>query len=103
MSGDRQMSLNKLFTSKVGTDILSQCVEQFASTRFQILRDLYLLQTAAVHLSTQVGIALTSFFLGMLRRQLKAAVGVFVSQSCGITSCEICEILQYIFHFFARF
>ncbi|XP_053384862.1 nuclear pore complex protein Nup160-like isoform X2 [Mercenaria mercenaria] len=52
----RHMNLNKLFTSKVGCDILTLCVEQFSMTRFQLLRDLYLLQLAALRLGNQVGL-----------------------------------------------
>jgi len=54
VNADRRMSLNKLFTSRSGTDIVSNCVEQFATTRFSLLRDLYLIQTTAIRLSTQV-------------------------------------------------
>ncbi|KAL4225759.1 hypothetical protein ACF0H5_016448 [Mactra antiquata] len=52
----QQMNLSRLFTSKTGCDILTMCTEQFSVTRFNILRDLYLLQTAALRLGAQIGI-----------------------------------------------
>ncbi|XP_060553700.1 nuclear pore complex protein Nup160-like [Ruditapes philippinarum] len=52
----RHLNLNKLFTSKVGCDILTLCVEQFSLTRFQLLRDLYLLLLAALRIGNQANI-----------------------------------------------
>lgn len=50
----RRRSLSKLFTSKIGTEVLSSSVQQFSQTRFSALRDLYLLQMAALRLGEQV-------------------------------------------------
>ena len=54
MNAARQRSLSKLFTSKVGSDVLSTSVQQFAQARFSALRDLYILQVAALRLGDQV-------------------------------------------------
>ncbi|XP_052801877.1 nuclear pore complex protein Nup160-like [Mya arenaria] len=51
-----QLGISRLFTSGVGVEIVSQCVQQFASTRFALLRDLYLFQTTALQLCNQANI-----------------------------------------------
>ncbi|XP_052227575.1 nuclear pore complex protein Nup160-like isoform X1 [Dreissena polymorpha] len=53
----RQLGLNHLLTSGVGVSVLSECVQQLASTRFNMLRDLYLLQTAALRHCNQANIS----------------------------------------------
>ena len=59
LNAARQRSLSKLFTSKTGTEVLATSVCQFSQTRFSSLRDLYLLQVAAIRLGDQVNLLIS--------------------------------------------
>ncbi|CAH1786774.1 unnamed protein product, partial [Owenia fusiformis] len=54
----RQLSSNHLFTSDIGLDILSQCIQQMSQTRFNFLRDLLILQVLMTRWGEQIGLNL---------------------------------------------